>query len=109
MSEEAKKKIGLSKLGKKYALGCKRSVETRRKISIANLGNTHALGNKLSDETKQKMSKNTNALGCKRSEETRRKISTSRKGYVCSEESRKIMSIAQKLRYSRQKQAEVGI
>lgn len=51
-SEETKKKMSLSRIGKKQ------SEETRRKISIALLGNKRTLGRKASEETKLKQSIN---------------------------------------------------
>jgi hypothetical protein len=71
LSEETKKKISASLVGKP------RNKETKQKISIAHQGNTHNVGRKCSEETKQK-------------------ISNKLKGRIISEESR-LKMIATKL------------
>lgn len=80
-SEETKKKMSLSQLGKTL------SESTKQKIGIANTGHYH------SEESKQKMSK---ALkGKVRSEETRRNIIKALTGRHHTEESKQKMSKAQ--------------
>jgi len=125
-SEETRRKMRESKLGKKPMLGKKHSEEAKEKLRQAKLGKKHSeetkeklrqahtnpseetrrrlreshLGKKLSEETKRKISiSNTNP-----SEETREKIRKSRLGkkpYLGkkhSEETKKKMSISQRNR-----------
>lgn len=54
-SEEAKKKMSLSKIGNKSMTGMHHSEETKLKMSKSAYGNKNACGSKLSDEHKRKL------------------------------------------------------
>ncbi len=100
-SEESKRKMSKAHKGKKQ------TKESKRKLSEAGKGNKHNLGRKASKETKRKMSEsgkgNKNGLGFKHTEEAKRKISEAgkglpswNKGIPCSKEHREKLSEANK-------------
>lgn len=80
LSEETKKKIGLSHRGDKcYMYGKPHGEETRQKMSEAQRGEkSHMYGTTRSEEIKQKISKT--KLGTKMSEGTKQKMSKAKKG-----------------------------
>jgi group I intron endonuclease len=92
-TEETRKKMSLSHLKNKNALGHFHSEETKKKLSEANRGKT---GRKMSKEHKQKLLEintgNTYRIGHKLSEETKKKISIGRTGKKNNEESKAKMS-----------------
>lgn len=88
LSEETKRKIAESRIGKHV------SEETKHKMSEAHKGNKCALGHRHTDDTKRRMS--SSRAGMKRSEETRRRCSEAQKGKIVTEETRKKLSIANK-------------
>ncbi len=88
LSEEHKRKIGLSKKGKKQSI---ESIIKRGESIKENAKNNHNSGMKgkhHSEETKQKLRNR------KISDETKNKMSESRKGHVVSEESKQKMRIS---------------
>ncbi len=83
-SEETKRRMSKSQIGRKL------SEETRRKISEQHKGeNNHNYGNHLSNKIKRKIS--LSLMGIIRSKETRNKISIGKKGKRISEATRKKM------------------
>ena len=75
-SEEAKLKVGASKIGNKNCVGRVYSKETIQKMSESHKGNTVWLGKKHSDKTKKKLSE----LNINPSKEKRRKCGEANKG-----------------------------
>lgn len=82
-SEETRKKISASNLGKKM------SEEAKQKMREAKLGNKHRLGKKHGEETKRKCGEVN--LGRKLNEETRQRMSETRLGRKHREESKQKM------------------
>ena len=84
MSEETRRKISLSGLGRKSPMKGKKISESHRKnISLSLIGNKRSLGRRLSEETKKKIGANGfhyGMLGKKMSGESKKKISDSHKG-----------------------------
>lgn len=72
MSDETRRKIGLSSLGNKHNLGKKASAETIAKLKIANQGNSRAKGFKHTELARYKISKA--RIGKRQSMATRNKI-----------------------------------
>ena len=78
LSEESKRKIGQSSIGRQF------DDDARKKMSEAHKGNKHALGRKHDDSTRKKMSES--RTGKPRSEEFKRMMSEKYKGKKMSEE-----------------------
>ena len=82
-TEEAKQKIRLASIGKKYSLGYKQSIEHRQKISLANKGKKYP-GKTLTEEHRQKIALsligNKRGTGYKHTEEWKEKASIRQKG-----------------------------
>ena len=94
-SEEGIRKISEANAGKTL------TEEHKKKISEAQKGNTHALGMVHTEESRRKMSeagkgKPSPKKGKPLSEDTRRKMSESHKGKICSEETKRKQSEANK-------------
>jgi group I intron endonuclease len=84
-SEEARRKIGLSKIGNKYGAGHTLSATVRKKLSDIHKGHRNPMYQKeFSAEHREKISK---ALtGIARSDETRRNMSRAQQGHPVSQE-----------------------
>jgi hypothetical protein len=85
ISDETRAKLSIVGMGKRNALGCRRSKETRARISAANVGNRNALGHRLSNELKLKIAAsgmgNRNALGHHPSDEAKLKMTAASRAY----------------------------
>lgn len=103
VSDEAKKKISIAHIGKRYNIGVPFSEERKRKISLAQIGKKFSekqkkevsirfKGKKLSEEHKEKIAKAN--LGKPFSEERKRRISEARLGKKLSEEHKEKVSLA---------------
>lgn len=92
MSEETKRKISESNMGKKH------SKETKKILSEKSKGNKNCVGRVMSDETRDKISKANKGKrkGVKFLQEHKDKISKANKGHIVSDETRDKISKANK-------------
>ncbi|MFA5395913.1 MAG: NUMOD3 domain-containing DNA-binding protein [Methanogenium sp.] len=96
LSDEQKRKVSLSKIGKKRKPF---SNEWKRKLGLAHIGNTYNVGKKLKEETKLKIGKSVSGekngmYGRKHTKEMKEKMRNRRLGMYMPEESRRKISLS---------------
>lgn len=107
---EARANMSAARMGNTNLLGYVHTPESKARMSESKMGNTNNLGHKDSDEVRAKKSAarmgNQNRLGQSPSSETRERLRQANTGRKHTDEARANMSIAQKARFAREREAK---